>query len=76
MTKFKFFKGQEEICWRTAGGFYIPLSQVHTGHIKNIMKCLTGLGQMEIPNPYQGKSNIEWYCIFNKELYKRRNENI
>ena len=76
MNKFKFFRGPEQICWKTWDGTVIPLKQIHTGHMQNIMRCLAGLGQMEIPENYLGRCRAEWYDIFLTELKRRRDEGI
>lgn len=61
------------IRWRNAAGINVPLRQISTDHIRNIMNCLAGVGNMRIPNPYEGKSRNEWYIIFHHELLRRRN---
>ena len=71
MMAFKFLT-KNEIVWRTSLGDYIPLEEIHIGHIRNIMRCLAGLGNMEIPENYQGKCRAEWYDIFLTELKRRR----
>jgi hypothetical protein len=75
MRRFKFFS-KNEIEWRTAGGLRHPLSTISKGHIENIMRCLAGFGNMEIPEIYEGRCRVEWYDIFLTELKRRRNENI
>jgi len=72
MITFKFLT-KNEIVWKTYDGTIIPLKQIHTGHIQNIMKCLAGLGNMEIPENYLGRCRVEWYDIFLTELKRRRN---
>ncbi len=72
MITFKFLT-KNEIVWKTYDGTIIPLKQIHTGHIQNIMKCLAGLGNNEIPENYLGRCRAEWYDIFLTELKRRRN---
>ena len=62
--------------WVTASGLRHPLSRLPISHVKNIITCLNGYGEMEIPNPYQGKSRNEWFIIFAVELERRRNETV
>ena len=40
-------------------------------HIDNVVRCLIGQGNMIIPEPYQGKSHLEWLFIFRDELRRR-----
>jgi hypothetical protein len=76
MRRFKFF-AKNEIEWRSATGIHHPLRAISTSYIENIMNCLTGLGNMEIPENYQGRTRAEWYDIFSTELKRRRrHENI
>ena len=72
MKSFKFLTNNE-IVWRCADGTLIPIHSVHIGHIRNIMRCLVGLGNVEIPQNYQGRCRAEWYDIFLTELKRRRN---
>ena len=76
MRDFKFLNNNPRINWKTADGTIIPLEQVHTGHITNIMKCLLGLGNKRIPDTYEGKTRREWYFIFHNEIIRRRNLNL
>jgi hypothetical protein len=73
MKSFKFFNSvdEEPIVWKTARGLHIPLWWMTSRHIKNALLCLRGEGEMEIPNPYMGKSNREWISIFVNELNRR-----
>lgn len=72
--KFKFFEGnkREEVIWRTHRGTHIPILWMTSRHIQNALNCLRGEGEMEIPNPYFGKSHREWVNIFTDELNNRR----
>ena len=67
---------QNNIRWRTAGGLNHPLHTISTSHIRNIMNCLCGTGNMRIPDVYEGRTRNEWYEIFHNELRRRlRNDN-
>lgn len=72
--KFKFFEGnkREEVIWRTHRGTHILISWMTSRHIQNALNCLRGEGEMEIPNPYFGKSHREWITLFTNELNNRR----
>jgi hypothetical protein len=74
VSQFKFFKGSPSIRWKSAAGLNHPLETITTEHIRNIMNCLVGVGNMTIPDPYEGRTRNEWYIIFHNELV-RRNEN-
>ena len=76
MQEFKFFQKISTIRWKTANGLSHPINTISTVHIRNIMNCLSGCGSMEIPEPYEGKTNLQWYKIFLIELKRRRDENI
>jgi hypothetical protein len=73
MRDFKFFIGvlNEELVWRTHSGRHTPIEWMTTRHINNALNCLRGEGDMEIPNPYFGKSNREWITLFTNELNRR-----
>ena len=76
--EFKFFKGEifdRNICWRTYIGRDTPIFYMTSDHINNILLCLNGEGNMEIPNPHNGKTHDEWIYIFNRELRIREQEN-
>ena len=68
---FKFFKGREIIEWRTHTGIRREITQLTTEHIYNILACLEGRGRLRIPDPYQNKTNNEWYDIMILELSRR-----
>lgn len=67
MKKFKFFKGQlsEPIVWRTAMGENKPLHTMTSEHIVNVMRVIT---DGYVPDPYLGRTNLEWMEIFEFEL--------
>jgi hypothetical protein len=73
MNNFKFFVGVEDgfITWRTSSGRHTPIEWMTTQHIKNVIRCLNGNGEVSIPNPYFGKSRFEWLNIFLNELNSR-----
>ena len=58
--------------WRTASGLTYVIERMSIDHIVNVMRCLTGNGNMEIPEPYEGRTRIEWYEIFHNEILRRR----
>jgi hypothetical protein len=37
---------------------------------------MNGLGDMGIPNPYEGRTHSEWIVIFQNELRRRSNDSI
>jgi hypothetical protein len=77
MKPFKFFRDNTpRVEWRTAGGLRHPLTAISTNHIMNIMNCLSGMGNMTIPEPYDGRTRREWFVIFHNELVRRRHANI
>ena len=71
MKQFKFFRGQanEPLYWVTAMGEGKLVSTMSGEHIVNVMRTIT---DGHIPNPYIGRSNIEWMEIFEAELNYRR----
>lgn len=73
MSEFRFFKGKEQILWKTAMGQYIPVPQLTIDHINNIITCIAG---EHIPNPYLGKTNNEWLNILEKEMMNRLQKSI
>lgn len=70
---FKFFRTNETIRWRTANGLDHRLENISTDHIVSIVRCMNGDGNIRIPNPYEGRTHIEWVHIFHNELERRRN---
>lgn len=78
MKTFKFFhgiKGYSFVRWRSYNGDVGCIHDMTTNHIRNVINCLRGTGNMRIPNPYEGKSVFEWLIIFRDEL-RRRNETL
>jgi hypothetical protein len=68
MRDFKFFQKPKPLCWITAIGQEIPVSEMEGGHMYNIVGLLK---DNIIPNPYLGKTNDEWLTIFEDELKNR-----
>jgi hypothetical protein len=75
MNQFKFFKGKlnEPLYWITTMGEGKLVSTMSGEHIVNIMGVIT---DGCIPNPYIGKTNIEWMEIFENELRNRINGRV
>jgi len=75
MNQFKFFKGKvnEPLYWITTMGEGKLVSTMSGEHIVNIMGVIT---DGYIPNPYIGKTNIEWMEIFENELRNRINGRV
>ena len=75
MNQFKFFKGKvnEPVYWITTMGEGKLVSTMLGEHIVNIM-CVINDGC--IPNPYIGRTNIEWMEIFENELRNRINGRV
>ena len=73
MRDFKFFIGvpDEELVWKTATGRNVPILWMTTNHINNALNCLKGESNVEIPNPYFGKSHRQWISLFTNELNNR-----
>ena len=71
MNQFKFFKGKlnEPLYWITAMGEGKLVSSMSGEHIVNVMITITN---GHIPNPYIGRTNIEWMEVFEAELNYRR----
>jgi len=71
MNRFKFFRGQanEPLYWITAMGEGKLVSSMSGEHIVNVMRTITN---GHIPNPYIGRTNIEWMEVFEAELNYRR----
>lgn len=57
--------------WVRGNGEQILISELTSGHIRNILACLRGMGNVVIPDPYHGRSNDEWYQILIEELGNR-----
>ena len=79
---FKFFIGQvivpnydrHNTTWKTATGRDTPIIWMTNSHIINTLGCLRGVGLMEIPEVYEGKTKQEWIEIFKTELRVREQE--
>jgi hypothetical protein len=80
--EFKFFVGNKKltyterhnITWRTATGRQTPIYWMTDNHIRNCLSCLMGLGLVQIPDPYVGRSKSEWINILECELRIREEE--
>ena len=75
MNQFKFFKGKvnEPFYWITTMGEGKLVSTMSGEHIVNIMGVIN---DGCIPNPYIGRTNIEWMEIFENELRNRINGRV
>ena len=75
MNQFKFFKGKvnEPVYWITTMGEGKLVSTMLGEHIVNIMGVIN---DGCIPNPYIGRTNIEWMEIFENELRNRINGRV
>ena len=71
MKPFKFFKGNinEPVYWLTAMGDIKSISTMSVDYIVNVTRMIT---DGYIPNPYIGRTNIEWMEIFEQELRNRQ----
>jgi hypothetical protein len=76
MKPFKFFQEPKKIRWRTGNGLTHPIETISVDHIVNIIRCMSGNGDMTIPNPYEGRTHNEWCEIFDNELRRRTNVTI
>lgn len=72
MKPFKFF--HKPIRWVTGYGSTVSIETMSIDHIANIVRCMNGEGDMDIPNPYYGNSHMEWIVIFHNELNRRSNK--
>jgi hypothetical protein len=68
MRPFKFFRS-EPLYWINTMGEGKLISTMSAEHIVNIMGVIT---DGHIPNPYIGRTNIEWMEIFEQELRNRQ----
>ena len=68
MKDFKFLR-PEPLHWITAMGEYKLISEMPGEHIYNVIVMLE---DDMIPNPYNGRTNIEWLNIFEEELKDRQ----
>ena len=74
--EFKFFEGpivnvdydRDTLTWVTATGRDTLIIHMTNTHIINALGCLRGVGLMEIPEVYLGKTKQEWINIFKTEL--------
>jgi hypothetical protein len=71
---FKFFKGTPPPKWKSFGGLMHPIETISTDFIKHLMKRSV-TDWTSLPNQNDGRTQTEWYIIFDNEL-KRRYENI
>lgn len=77
--EFKFFEGpivnvdydRDTLTWVTATGRDTLIIHMTNTHIINALGCLRGVGLMEIPEVYLGKTKQEWINIFKTELRMR-----
>ncbi len=76
MIPFKFFQEPKPIRWVTANGLSHPIEYISVDHIMSIVRCMNGLGDMGIPNPYEGRTHSEWIDIFHNELIRRNQMTI
>jgi hypothetical protein len=66
---FKFFQKPEPIYWLTAMGDAKLVSTMSVDYIVNVTRMIT---DGYIPNPYIGKTHIEWMEIFEQEMRNRQ----
>jgi hypothetical protein len=57
--------------WITADKRHLPVKDMTTDHIKNVIRCLNGKGEMTIPRGYLG-GKVKWIKIFRQELKSRK----
>jgi len=70
MKEFKFFRSNNEpVYWITAMGDAKLVSTMSVDHMVNITRLIT---DGYIPNPYIGKTHIEWMEIFEQEMRNRQ----
>jgi len=70
MKPFKFFRDNKEpLYWITTMGEGKLISTMSVDHMVNITRLIT---DGCIPNPYIGRTNIEWMEIFQQELRNRQ----
>jgi hypothetical protein len=74
MKTFKFFQEPKPIRWVTGYGSTVLIENISIDHMRSIIRCMNGEGDMIIPNPYCGNSHMEWIIIFHNELNRRRNQ--
>lgn len=61
----------ESKTWLTAKRIRIPISEMATPHIKNVIKCLEGKGYSTIPHNWNGKTHQCWLELMKNELINR-----
>jgi len=71
MKEFKFLRDQR-IKWTMGSGQQIYIQEMTTEHIHNVIRCLLGVGNTQIPRFHAGKDKSEWHAIFCRELSKRQ----
>ena len=82
MKTFKFLSEEKlvynnsNITWKTATGRHIPITWMTFKHMLNVLNCLQGMGNMEIPEYYEGRHKSEWITIFVNELNHRAIETV
>jgi hypothetical protein len=77
MKSFKFLRNNNRPeFWLTARNGQIPIKQIGTNHIYNIIDCLNDRGFMRIPDIYESYTKSEWIHIMQSELNRRDNERL
>jgi len=72
MKKFKFLSNNiTPDHWVTHQRTIIQIPYLSTSHIFRIINCLKGVGNMVIPDIYQGHTRQEWITIMEDELIRR-----
>ena len=62
--------------WRTSQGDEIPIIELSTNHIDNILNCLNDRGNIRLPDIYEGFTKPQWIEIMIEELNRRNNERL
>ena len=73
MKEFKFLTDRR-IKWTMGSGQQIHIQEMTTEHICNVIRCLLGMGNVEIPRFHAGKDKSEWHAIFRNELNRRQTQ--
>lgn len=72
MISFKFLSNNNRPeFWKVGNGASIPIRQIGTTHIHNIIDCLNDRGRVRIPDIYEGYTKSEWVRIMQEELNRR-----
>jgi hypothetical protein len=72
MKSFKFLSNNNRPeFWKVGTGAEIPIRQIGTPHIYNIIDCLNDRGSMRIPDIYEGYTKSQWVQIMQAELNRR-----